>query len=137
LKKCSSERWGREKRFKVWRRGERRRTAFWRAAQNTLGASGAKPTRTCVPRTVNGTGQLRKLALRRQKDVAIALASIDASSVSSSTLLGALEDGSLFDGGLQARLARPHLNKWARPDSFTDSVVSSTSSSELSALGAW
>jgi hypothetical protein len=80
---------------------------------------------------------LRKLALRRQNDVAIALASIDASSVSSSTLLGALEDGSLFDGGLQARLARPHLNKWARPDSFTDSVVSSTSSSELSALGAW
>ena len=28
-----------------------------RAAQNTLGASGAKPTRACVPRTVNGTGQ--------------------------------------------------------------------------------
>ena len=28
-----------------------------KAAQNTLGASGAKPTRTCVPRTVNGTGQ--------------------------------------------------------------------------------
>ena len=44
LKKCSSERWGREKRFYVWRRGERRRTAFWRAAQNTRGASGAKPT---------------------------------------------------------------------------------------------
>jgi len=40
-----------------WRRGERRRTAFWRAAQTTLGASGAKPTRTCVPRAVNGTGQ--------------------------------------------------------------------------------
>ena len=80
---------------------------------------------------------LRKLALRRQNDVAVALASIDASSVSSSTLLAALEDGSLFDGGLQARLARPHLNKWARPDSFTDSVVSSTSSSGLSALGAW
>jgi len=56
LKKCSSERWGREKRFYVGRRGERRRAAFWRAAQNTLGASGAKPTRACVPRTVNGTG---------------------------------------------------------------------------------
>ena len=59
LKKCSSERLGREKRFYVGRRSERRRTAFWRAVQNTLGASGAKPTRTCVPRTVNGTGQDR------------------------------------------------------------------------------
>ena len=59
LKKCSSERWGREKRFYVGRRSERRRTAFWRAAQNTLGASGAKPTRTSVTRTVNGTGQYR------------------------------------------------------------------------------
>jgi hypothetical protein len=57
LKKCSSERGEREKRFYVGRRSERRRTAFWRAAQNTLGASGgAKPTRACVPRTVNGTG---------------------------------------------------------------------------------
>ena len=37
----------------MWRGGKRRRTAFWRAAQNTLGASGAKPTRACVPRTVN------------------------------------------------------------------------------------
>ena len=39
------------------------RTAFWRAAQNTLGASGAKPTRTCVTRTVNGTGQTGRLSL--------------------------------------------------------------------------
>jgi len=45
----------------VGRRGERRRTAFWRAAQNSLNASGAKLTRACVPRTVNGTGQKRPL----------------------------------------------------------------------------
>ena len=34
-----------------------------RAAQNSLNASGAKLTRVCVPRTVNGTGQ--RLGLRR------------------------------------------------------------------------
>ena len=60
-----SERWGREKRFYVGRRSERRRTAFWRAAQNTLGASGAEPTRACVTRTVNGTGQCWKTYLGR------------------------------------------------------------------------
>ena len=48
----------REKRFYGDGKGERRRTAFWRAAKNSLNASGAKLTRVCVPRTVNGTGQL-------------------------------------------------------------------------------
>ena len=38
----------------------RRNRTLWRAAQNTLGASGAKPTRTCVPRTVNGTGHVSR-----------------------------------------------------------------------------
>ena len=56
LKRCSSERGEREKRFYGDGKGERRRTAFWRAAQNSLNASGAKLTRACVPRTVNGTG---------------------------------------------------------------------------------
>ena len=53
----------------LWRRGERRRTAFWRAAQNTLGASGAKPIRTCVPRTVNGTGHHRPRTMLFGRDV--------------------------------------------------------------------
>ena len=75
---------------------------------------------------------LRKLALRKQKDAAAAITNLDAA-VSSSTLLTALEDGSLLNGGLKERLARAQQSKWARPDS----VVSSTSSSELSALGAW
>ena len=44
-----------------------------------------------------------------------------------------LEDGSLLSGALKERLQRAQQSKWARPDS----VVSSTSSSELSALGAW
>ena len=75
---------------------------------------------------------LRKLALRRQKDAAAAIVNLDAA-VSSSTLLAALEDGSLLSGALKERLQRASQSKWARPDS----VVSSTSSSELSALGAW
>ena len=56
LKRCSSERGEREKRFYGDGKGERRRTAYKRAAQNSLNASGAKLTRACVPRTVNGTG---------------------------------------------------------------------------------
>mmetsp|Transcript_7418 Transcript_7418/g.19399 ORF Transcript_7418/g.19399 Transcript_7418/m.19399 type:complete len:691 (-) Transcript_7418:54-2126(-) len=75
---------------------------------------------------------LRKLALRKQKDAAAAISALE-TCVASSTLLAALEDGSLLNGGLKERLARAQQSKWARPDS----VVSSTSSSELSALGAW
>ena len=43
--------WEREKRFYGDGKGERRRTALWRAAKNSLNASGAKLTRACVPRT--------------------------------------------------------------------------------------
>ena len=75
---------------------------------------------------------LRKLALRKQKDAAAAISALE-TCVASSTLLAALDDGSLLNGGLKERLARAQQSKWARPDS----VVSSTSSSELSALGAW
>ena len=75
---------------------------------------------------------LRKLALRKQKDAAAAITQLE-TCVASSTLLAALEDGSLLNGGLKERLQRSQQSKWARPDS----VVSSTSSSELSALGAW
>ena len=75
---------------------------------------------------------LRKLALRKQKDAAAAITSLE-TCVTSSTLLAALEDGSLLSGALKERLQRASQSKWARPDS----VVSSTSSSELSALGAW
>ncbi len=60
LKRCSSERGEREKRFYGDGKDERRRTAFCRAAQNSLNASGAKLTRVCVTRTVNGTGQERE-----------------------------------------------------------------------------
>ena len=65
---------------------------------------------------------LRKLALRKQKDAAAAISSLE-TCVASSTLLSALEDGSLLNGGLKERLARAQQSKWARPDS----VVSSTS----------
>ena len=75
---------------------------------------------------------LRKLALRKQKDAAAAISALE-TCVTSSTLLAALEDGSLLSGALKERLQRASQSKWARPDS----VVSSTSSSELSALGAW
>ena len=70
--------------------------------------------------------------LRMRPKPAAAITSLDYG-VSSSTLLAALEDGSLLNGGLKERLQRSQQSKWARPDS----VVSSTSSSELSALGAW
>ena len=75
---------------------------------------------------------LRKLALRKQKDAAAAISALE-TCVASSTLLAALDDGSLLSGALKERLQRSQQSKWARPDS----VVSSTSSSELSALGAW